>query len=164
MVRTAVTLTAVAVTLAACAPTMEMREGADRQRLLAIVERFCAAERSPDPDDSRALLNVTARHMLEALPSTGWDGRKRYLTSVDPEPRCEPGRTWYLGGSRMFAEVRLARRSDKLDLWRGEVPLITNIRYGRGRRIGAAAADDLREALMLEFALPRRPDAAPDAR
>lgn len=140
--------------LAACVPTMEMR-GQDRERLVAVVERFCAAERSADPADSGTLFAEPVRRMIETLPPAGEGGRPRHLTSVDPTLKCEAGRTWYLGGSRMFAEVRLSGGSDRLDLWRGEAPLIRNILYGRKREVGPEDARDLKSALMYEFSQPR---------
>ena len=141
-----------AVALAGCVPTMEMREGKDREMLVEIVSRFCVAERSADPDDTRALFAEPVRRMLETLPATDGGGRARYVTSVNPTLACEPGRTWYLGGSRMFAEVRLPGGSDRLDLWRGEAPLIRNVLYGRKRAVGARDAKNLKAALMYEFA------------
>jgi hypothetical protein len=129
--------------LAGCVPTMEMREGEERERLVALVRQFCAAERSSDPGDTRPLLVQSLREMLGDGGTVG-----AHLTSADPKATCEPGRTWYLGGSRMFAEVRLAGRSDRLDLWRGEWPLIRNVLYGRPRRIGERKVESLREGLL----------------
>jgi hypothetical protein len=145
------------VALTGCAPTTAMREGSEHARLLEIVNRFCAAERSPDPLDSRALFSAPVRRMLETLPAVDGEGRARHVTSVPPSHRCEPGRTWYLGGSRMFAEVRLDGESDRLDLWRGEAPLIRNILYGRKRAVGAKNASDLQAALAYELASERGP-------
>jgi hypothetical protein len=139
----------VPLALTGCYPTMQMREGDDRDRLVEVVKRFCEAERSADPKDTGPLFAAPIRPMLERLPPA--PGREAFSTSTDPRSKCEPGRTWYLGGSRMFAEVRLWDRSDRLDFWRGEAPLIRNVLYGRSRRVGAGKADDLREALMLEF-------------
>jgi hypothetical protein len=144
--------------LAGCVPTMEMREGQDRDRLVSLVRQFCAAERSAAADDTAALFAEPVRHMLQTLPANDLDGRPRYVTSVNPTLVCEPGRTWYLGGSRMFAEVRLQGGSDRLDLWRGDAWRIRNVLYGRKREVGARDAKHLEAALMYEFAVPRRPE------
>ena len=39
-------VTALSVAVAGCVPTMEMTEGADRERLVGVVRQFCQAERS----------------------------------------------------------------------------------------------------------------------
>jgi hypothetical protein len=131
--------------LVGCWPTTEMRDGSDRVRLVQIVRQFCAAERSPDPDDTHPLLVKSLREMLDGRASAA-----PHLTSADPKAGCEPGRTWYLGGSRMFAEVRLADRSDRLDLWRGEWPGIGDIIYGRKRQVGGRRFKSLRAELIAE--------------
>lgn len=132
------------VALAGCVPTMEMREGAERDRLVALVRQFCAAEQSADPADTRPLLVDSLREMLDRRAA------EAPLTSADPKAGCEPGRTWYLGGSRMFAEVRLADRSDRLDLWRGEWPRIADVVYGRERQAGGRRFKSLRAELIAE--------------
>jgi hypothetical protein len=137
-----------ALALAACVPTMEIRDGQDRERLVHLVRQFCAAELSADPEDTRPLLVASLREMLERRASVGGAGKP--LTSADPKAGCEPGRTWYLGGSRLFAEVRLGDRSDRLDLWRGDWPRIGNLLYGRPRRVGKRRVKSLRAELMAE--------------
>ncbi|HLL31091.1 MAG TPA: hypothetical protein VK403_08855 [Allosphingosinicella sp.] len=139
-----------ALILAGCVPTMEMREGEERERLVDLVRQFCAAERSPDPDDTSPLLAASLRDMVEGRASSG--GRARHLTSADPAGGCEPGRTWYLGGSRQFAEVRLGGRSDRLDLWRADQGRIGDIIYGRKRQVGRRSFGTLRKELIAEVA------------
>jgi hypothetical protein len=134
--------------LAACVPTKEMREGPDRERLVERVRQFCAAERSADPYDSHGLFVASTEDMLARSASFG--GGARPLTSADPNARCEPGRTWYLGGSRMFAEVRLADRSDRLDFWRGDLGRIGDVVYGRKRSDGRHKFKSLRAELIAE--------------
>ncbi|HEX8469372.1 MAG TPA: hypothetical protein VF620_16370 [Allosphingosinicella sp.] len=131
--------------LAGCVPTMEMKEGRDRERLVDLVRQFCVAERSADPGDTDPLLVKSLREMLDDRKS-----EPSPLTSADPKAGCEPGRTWYLGGSRMFAEVRLADRSDRLDLWRGEFPRIGDVIYGRKRSVGGRKFKSLRAELIAE--------------
>lgn len=131
--------------LAGCVPTMEMKEGGDRERLVALVRQFCAAEQSADPGDTHPLLVASLREMLDRRATGG-----AHLTSANPKARCEPGRTWYLGGSRMFAEVRLADRSDRLDLWRGDWPRIGDIIYGGKRQVGGRKFKSLRAELIAE--------------
>ncbi|HEY0130691.1 MAG TPA: hypothetical protein VGB57_04730 [Allosphingosinicella sp.] len=131
--------------LVGCWPTTEMRDGSDRVRLVEIVRQFCAAERSADPGDTHPLLVKSLREMLDDGASV-----RPHLTSADPKAGCEPGRTWYLGGSRMFAEVRLGDRSDRLDLWRGEWPRIGDVIYGRKRQVGGRRFKSLRAELIAE--------------
>jgi hypothetical protein len=83
--------------------------------------------------------------------SAPFGGGGRALTSGDPKAACEPGRTWYLGGSRMFAEVRLADRSDRLDLWRGDQWKIRDVIYGRKRQVGGRKFNSLRAELTAEL-------------
>ena len=132
--------------LAGCVPTLEMPAGAERERLGALVEQLCEAMRSPDPADDRALFADPVRSKLRALARSS---DEFHLTSVDPRFSCAPGRIWYRGGSRMFAEVRMEGGSDRIDVWRGEAPLIRNLLYGRPRRVGEAQAGDLEAALDL---------------
>lgn len=134
-----------ATLLAGCVPTMEIREGGERERLVGLVRQFCAAERSADPDDTRPLLVESLREMLDRRAAA-----RPSLTSADPKAGCEPGRAWYRGGSRMFAEVRLSDRSDRLSLWRAEWPLIRDIVYGRKRRVGGRGVGSLRAELIAE--------------
>jgi hypothetical protein len=134
--------------LAGCVPTTEMREGPERERLVELVRQFCAAERSPDPLDSHSLLEPSLKDMLARSAAFGGG---RPLTSGDPKAACEPGRTWYLGGSRMFAEVRLADRSDRLDLWRSARPAVGNVLYGRKRSAGGREFKSLRAELIAEL-------------
>ena len=137
-----------------CVPTLEMPAGEERERLSALVERLCAAARSPDPADEQALFAEPVRSKLRALTQRSGEFP---LTSVDPRPSCGPGKIWYQGGSRMFAEVRMEGGSDRIDLWRGEAPLIRNLLYGRSRRVGEAQAGDLEAALdLLHEAGPTR--------
>jgi hypothetical protein len=136
-----------AMILAGCVPTMEMRDGPERERLVEQVRQFCAAESSADPKDSHSLFVASVRDMLER--SAPFGGGARPLTSGDPKAACEPGRTWYLGGSRMFAEVRLADRSDRLDFWRGDQG-IRDVLYGRKRRSGGRNFKSLRAELIAE--------------
>jgi hypothetical protein len=138
-----------ALVLAGCVPTMEMRDGADRERLVEIVRQFCAAERSEDSFDSQALFVDSMEDMLRRSPAFGGGGRS--VTSGDPTAACEPGRTWYLGGSRMFAEVRLADHSDRLDLWRGDEWKIRDVLYGRKRPVGGRKFKSLRAELIAEL-------------
>jgi hypothetical protein len=140
-----------ALALAACVPTMEMREGPDRERLVELVRQFCAAERSEDPGDTRRLFDPSMQDLLERRAASGLAPKP--LTSADPGAGCEPGRTWYLGGSRMFAEVRLADRSDRLDLWRADLGAIGNVLYGRKRHAAGRKVESLREELRVELGL-----------
>lgn len=135
-----------ALALAACVPTMEMRDGPDRERLVALVRQFCEAERSADRYDSQGLFVTSMQDMLARSVAFGGGGRP--LTSADPKTACEPGRTWYLGGSRMFAEVRLADRSDRLDLWRSDQWRIGDVIYGRERKVGGRKFESLRAELI----------------
>lgn len=137
-----------ALVLAGCVPTMEMRDGADRERLVEIARQFCAAERSPDRYDSHNLFIPSMQDMLARSAPFGGEGRA--LTSGDPKAACEPGRTWYLGGSRMFAEIRLAGYSDRLDIWRADQWRIVNVLYGRKRRFGERKVGSLRAELIAE--------------
>jgi hypothetical protein len=148
-----------ALALAACVPTMEMRDGTDRERLVEVVRQFCAAELSADRSDSRSLFTGSMQDMLERSTPFGGDGRP--LTSGDPKAACEPGRTWYLGGSRMFAEVRLAGHSDRLDLWRGDQWKIRDVLYGRKRRFGERKVGSLRAELIAEHGSEPPPVPAP---
>jgi hypothetical protein len=133
--------------LTGCVPTLELKEGADHERLVGIVRQFCQAEQSADPDDSARLFDDTIGGLTDTLPAAGAGSDRRYLTSGDPIAVCRPGRTWYRGGSRLFAEVRLEKGSDRLDVWRGTSPTISNVLYGRSRRVGGRKVDNLREAL-----------------
>lgn len=147
--------------LAACVPTMEMRDGTDRERLVELVRQFCAAERSADRSDSHGLFVASMQDMLARSAPFGTDGRP--LTSGDPKAACEPGRAWYLGGSRMFAEVRLAGHSDRLDVWRGDQWKIRDVLYGRKRRFGERKVASLRAELIAEHGSePPPPPPIPD--
>ncbi|HEX8512431.1 MAG TPA: hypothetical protein VF688_04920 [Allosphingosinicella sp.] len=138
-----------ALALAGCVPTMELRDGADRERLVEIARQFCAAERSADRYDSHSLFVASMQDMLAQSAPFGGGGRA--LTSADPKAACEPGRTWYLGGSRMFAEVRLADHSDRLDFWRGDQWKIRDVLYGRKRQVGGRKLKSLRAELIAEL-------------
>jgi hypothetical protein len=129
---------------------MELRDGPDRERLVGLVRQFCESERSADLDDSKALFVASTQNMIDRSGPFG--GGRRALTSGDPKAACEPGRTWYRGGSRMFAEVRLADRSDRLDLWRSSAPKITDVLYGRKRSVGGRSFASLRGELIAELA------------
>lgn len=125
--------------LAACVPTKELRKGPDRERLVDLVRRYCAAEQSADPNDTSPLFVASMREMLD----------RRASPAASPSS-CEPGRTWYRGGSRLFAEVRRGDRSDRLDLWTGEWPRIRNVLYGRKRLAGGRRVGNLWEELVVE--------------
>jgi hypothetical protein len=148
-----------ALILAGCVPTMELRDGPDRERLVEIARQFCAAERTADRYDSHNLFVASMQEMLARSAPFGGEGRA--LTSGDPKAACEPGRTWYLGGSRMFAEVRLADHSDRLDLWRGDEWKIRDVLYGRKRPVGGRKFKSLRAELIagagVEIAAPTPP-------
>lgn len=131
--------------LPGCVPTMEMKEGDQRERLVALVRQFCAAEQSADPGDTHPLLVASLREMLDRRADAG-----TVLTSADPRAGCEAGRTWHQGGSRMFAEVRLGDRSDRLDLRRGDWPRIGDIIYGRKRSVGGRRFKSLKAELIAE--------------
>jgi hypothetical protein len=147
--------------LAACVPTMELREGADRERLVELVRQFCAAERSAGRSDSHSLFVASMQDMLARSAPFANGGRP--LTSADPKAACEPGRTWYRGGSRMFAEVRLAEHSDRLDLWRGDQWKIRDVLYGARRRLGQRKVGSLRAELIAGHGSePPAPPPAPD--
>ncbi|HEX8064079.1 MAG TPA: hypothetical protein VF535_12805 [Allosphingosinicella sp.] len=148
-----------ALALAACVPTMEMREGPERERLVGLVRQFCAAERSADPFDSHRLFVDPMRDMLARSRNYGEGGRP--LTSGDAKAACEPGRTWYLGGSRMFAEVRFADHSDRLDSWRSAGPEIGNVLYGRKRRVGGRSFSSLKAELIAEHGSEPPPAPSP---
>jgi hypothetical protein len=135
--------------LAGCVPTMEMKQGPDRDRLVELARQFCAAERSPDRFDSHALF---VSEMQERLAlSAPFGGGSRPLTSGDSKAQCEPGRTWYLGGSRMFAEVRFADHSDRLDVWRSSKPAISDVLYGLKRSAGGRRFASLKAELSAEL-------------
>ncbi|HEX9963510.1 MAG TPA: hypothetical protein VGB04_00835 [Allosphingosinicella sp.] len=134
-----------ALALSGCVPTLELKEGDERERLVALVRQFCAAEQSADPGDTHPLLVASLREMLDRAGRAGAS-----LTSGDPKAGCEPGRAWHRGGSRMFAEVRLADRSDRLDLWRGEWPRIGDVIYGGKRSAGGRKFKSLRAELIAE--------------
>jgi hypothetical protein len=127
---------------------MALREGPERQRLLEVVRQFCAAEQSADPGDSAVLFVASLREKLERQSAEGAGAGWAYTTSADPRAKCEPGRTWYRGGSLLFAEVRLLDRSDRLTIWRGDWPLISEITYGRPRVVDGRRAKSLRQTLM----------------
>lgn len=138
-----------ALALTACVPTMELREGPDRERLVALVRQFCASERSADRYDSHGLFTASMQDMLARSVPFGSGGRP--LASGDPGAGCEPGKTWYRGGSRMFAEVRLAGHSDRLDLWRGDQGRIRDVLYGRKRAVDGRKTGSLRAELIAEL-------------
>ncbi|HEX8307523.1 MAG TPA: hypothetical protein VF645_03800 [Allosphingosinicella sp.] len=144
--------------LTACVPTTETRAGPERERLVELVRKFCTAERSADPHDSSALFVASMQDMLERSAAFGGG---RALTSGDTGAVCEPGRTWYLGGSRMFAEVRLADRSDRLDLWRGDQWKIRDVLYGRKRQVGGRKLKSLRAELIAGLGGQSAPPAPP---
>jgi hypothetical protein len=149
--------------LAGCVPTMEMREGPERERLVELVRQFCAAERTTDRSASGALFTASMRAMIERRTELG--GPSKSLTSGDSRAECEPGRTWYLGGSRQFAEVRMGDRSDRLDLWRADQGRIRDIVYGRKRRAGGRSFGSLRAELIAEVGeqpVPPPPPPLPD--
>ncbi|HEY0111685.1 MAG TPA: hypothetical protein VGB59_00890 [Allosphingosinicella sp.] len=147
--RLAVAAAALSLTLAGCVPMKEMRAGAERERLVSLARQFCEAERSADPYDSEALFVDSIRSSLEQLPGGEAGAELARLTSGDPAAGCEPGRTWYRGGSRMFVEVRAGNRVDRLDFWRGSWPSIFDIHYSPGRRIAGRPVKTLRQALMI---------------
>jgi hypothetical protein len=60
---------------------------------------------------------------------------------------CEPGRAWYRGGSRTFIDVRRGGRTERLDFWRGDWPLIHDVVYLDPRRVGGRKVKTLRQAL-----------------
>ena len=152
-------LAALLLPLAACIPTIEMPPGREHDELVGIVERFCAAETSADPEDSAALLTPSLRDRVEqgGPPGAG------YLTSTDPRLACASGKVWYRGGSRMLAEVRLGARSDRLDFWKGSYPAIRDVLYGRSRRLVDGKARSLSEALSVEQARAATAPPAPVA-
>lgn len=128
--------------LTGCVPTGEFREGPQRERLVEVARRYCAAESSADPNDTRALFIAPVRTLLEERaggpPGSGAEAEG-----------CEPGRAWYLGRSRMFVDVRRGARSERLDMSRGEFPLITDVFYLKPRRVAGRKVKSLAQALML---------------
>jgi len=129
--------------LGGCVPTMEVREGPQRERLVEVARRYCAAELSADPDDTRALFVESLRTVLEdragGAPGSGAEAEG-----------CEPGRAWYRGGSRIFVDVRRGARTERLDMWRGEFPLIRDVLYPKPQRVAGRKVKSLAQALMLD--------------
>jgi hypothetical protein len=149
--------------LAACVPMKELREGPERARLVDIASEFCATQRTKDRDDTWPLLAKTVNDSLGEL--AGAEMEPDFLTSTDPAGGCEPGRTWYKGGSRLFAEIRLKGRSDRLDLWKSERLRIGDVHYGRPRTMGGRKVRSLTEGLALlqrQAPPPPPPPPAPD--
>ena len=138
----ALAVVAAAFLLAGCVPTKELRTGAEKERLVEIARQYCAAELSEDPDDTRPLFVRSMGDLMERA-AAGPAG-----AAVEAET-CEPGRAWYRGGSRTFVDVRRDGRTERLDLWRGEWPLIRDVVYLDPRRVDGRKVKTLRQALTL---------------
>jgi hypothetical protein len=142
--------------LAACVPMKELGEGLERARIVEVATEFCAAQASADPDDTWPLLAKSVRDSLDNLAAAEME--PGFLTSADPADGCQPGRIWYRGGSRLFAEIRLQVGSDRLGFWKSEWPRIGDIQYGRPRAMGGVRVRSLREGLIvLERSAPPPP-------
>ena len=146
-VKAALAVMAAFFLLAGCVPMKELRAGPEKERLVEVARRYCAAELSSDPADTHALFVASLRDMLERSPTAG------AAVAADAQT-CEPGRAWYRGGSRMFVDVRRGDRTERLGFWRGAWPLIDDVAYLTPRRAGGRKVKTLREALMV------RPEAA----
>ncbi|HYF23706.1 MAG TPA: hypothetical protein VD929_09940 [Caulobacteraceae bacterium] len=109
-----------------CAPMLELK-APRRERYLPLAENYCAAVRSGDSERAAQLL---AEPLAEAYRSAVRAGRAVPLTSA-PMTVCTPGKVWYLGGSRVFVEVRLQGGADRLDIWAGDFPKISDVQFGR---------------------------------
>jgi hypothetical protein len=136
------------VAAAACIPLMEFREGEDQQRLRRTATEFCDAVLSPDPQQVRGMFVGAVGLKLQALAESGQP--IPYL-SGDARTGCSAGRTWYLGGSRMYAEVQTPKSSDRLDMWVGDFkgvrPFLSDVIYGRPISVGGKRVKTLNEAL-----------------
>jgi hypothetical protein len=117
-----------AAALSACLPIMQMRPDQVTVRETDAVVALCAARASGDMD---AVADLFVPEMAEALRAAAAAGTVPPLQS-GAGGACAPDRVWYWGGSRWFAEVRYADRSDALDMWRSGQGRISDLIYGDG--------------------------------
>ena len=130
--------------LAGCVPTKELRAGPERERLVEIARQYCAAERSADAYDTRPLFVASIGEMMEAVSF----GEHAGDAAAAERGTCEPGKTGYLGGSRMFVDIERGDRRERLDLWKSSWPLISDVVYLTPRRVEGRKVETLRQELI----------------
>lgn len=135
--------------LSACAPALALQTPVEAAGVRNVVERFCAARASGDPERLRPLLTaelsaeVDAAVARSAAFERARPGEKSPLgdglplASVVDGVGCAPGRVWSEGPDRRYAEVRYEGFSDRLDLTPD----------GRIRNVVFGGGGDLRRAL-----------------
>lgn len=127
------------LSLAACAPTLEMRDGEQAEDLRAIVQKFCAAAGSADVGSVADLFESELAAALLAAPTTP------RLASRNNATGCRPGKVWYIGGSRRAMDVQYDGFGDRLDLWLSGQGKAFDLIYGDGgktlrQRLGLKSA------------------------
>lgn len=119
----------VALLLGACAPMMELREGADAEELRGLVRGFCLAQASGDVTRIAAVFEP---ELEAAILQAAKNGKVPAFASLPGAKGCEAGQTWYIGGSRRVMEVRYDGFSDRMDLWLSEQNRLFDLSYGEG--------------------------------
>jgi hypothetical protein len=123
--------------LTACAPVLEMREGAQTQELRSLVQQFCDATAS---GDLARIADVFEPSLAEAIRDAS---APPPLASRALATGCRPGKVWYIGGSRRVMEVQYDGFADRLDLWLSGQGKAFDLTYGDGGK-------SLRERLGLK--------------
>jgi hypothetical protein len=132
--------------LGGCVPTMELRPGDERERMLGVARAYCAAELSADPYDTAPLFDASIRSMMEEVSFE--ENSAAAAAARAGAGTCEPGRSWYRGGSRTFIDIDRGEHKERLDFWRGSWPLIHDVLYRSPRRVEGRTVRGLRHALM----------------
>lgn len=114
-----------ALLLTACAPMLELREGPEAERLRALVQQFCTAKAA---GDMAGVAAVFEPKLETALLAAGPDVKLASRASQS----CQPGRVWYIGGSRRLIEIRQDGFSDRLDLWLSGQGRAKDLDFGDG--------------------------------
>jgi len=111
--------------LAACAPMLEMRESPQADTLRVLAEQFCEAKTA----GNMTRVAATFEPRLEAaILAAGSDIKLSSRASA----ACQPGKVWYIGGSRRVIEIRHDGFSDRLDLWLSGDGRASDLEYGDG--------------------------------
>lgn len=153
MLRTAILFSALGLAslASACAPALALQTPVEAAGVRGVVERFCAARASGDPEQLLPLLtrqlevevrtavafsDAAAAAYPDEKPPLG-DGLP--LASVVDGVGCAPGRVWSEGPDRRYAEVRYEGFSDRLDL--APDNRIRNVVFGNGGDLRRALAE-----------------------
>jgi len=114
---------------AACAPMMEIRDGAQADRLREMVTNFCETTASGDVSRVADLFGADIKSAIETAVQAG---HPPAFASRAGATGCRPGRVWYVGGSRRVLEVQYDGFADRLDMWLADDGKLSDLHYATG--------------------------------